>query len=563
MSILKKNTLTLAIIAAAGFATSASAYVIGTRATGAAANSAVDQTAVRVATSEIAGAATIVESGEDIAIQVNADSLILGRTTGMTLRLDLTNGAQFSQNLNLSAPAAVGDEVRIGSALPSGWTASISAGGTVGSTFVIFNFNPPTVVSPNPVPGLLQGDIIVIEGGVFAVPVAATDGTGVSLRNLQALQSPNATVGITSQFRDPNTALPIMSALTTPILTSGNPIQQSCDQTGRAEPNERIDVGSIAQPAGAGQGPRVGFSSDGSIGTVVNNGTRNYIFNAGRVVNAIDSSFSTFTYADTDSFTFALTLADGGFGTGGAFNAANSLFLAADAACTTAVTSTVVSTVGNTRTLSYTGLAAETALGAAADQIDAGFNLFVCLQVPTTNTTVINPSAITGTSTHARGTAVTPAHAACTLAPLQTNGSVVNIANLPPAGNATQEGFIRIVNNSTTSGTVTIRGKDDAGANGANAVTLSLPAGRSVVYTSAELESGTLVQPAPPAVQKPTITGSLGNGDGRWRLNIVGEFDNMQVQAYARNVNNDALSNITDFESNQEQAGERKNLNFD
>ncbi|MFN8900909.1 MAG: hypothetical protein ACK5VV_02410, partial [Lysobacteraceae bacterium] len=317
MSILKKNTLTLAIIAAAGFATSASAYVIGTRATGAAANSAVDQTAVRVATSEIAGAATIVESGEDIAIQVNADSLILGRTTGMTLRLDLSNGAQFSQNLDLSAPAAVGDEVRIGSALPSGWTASISAGGTVGSTFVIFNFNPPTVVSPNPVPGLLQGDIIVIEGGVFAVPVAATDGTGVSLRNLQALQAANATVGITSQFRDPNTALPIMSALTTPILTSGNPIVQSCDQTGRAQPNERIDVGSIAQPAGAGQGPRVGFSSDGSIGTVLNNGTRNYIFNAGRVRHQIDPLFSTFAYAGTDVFTFDLTLADGGFGTGG------------------------------------------------------------------------------------------------------------------------------------------------------------------------------------------------------------------------------------------------------
>ncbi len=541
MSILKKNVLAFALVAALG-TTSAFAVTISTNG---------DQNPVRVATADVLTNTTAIGVNQNVPLSIETGDFILGRTTGFAIRVSLesggTNAARFFADPTFTTPD-----------LPAGWTVTLAAGGA-GSNFAVYSVNPP---STNPVPGIVDGVIFQITNADNVVAPTS----GLRLNNLVAagLNNDNQTVTLRTFIIDPVTAQPILNTLgwATPVLRSGNPVVLSCTVgtgTGptdsRLTPAERIDVGTVG--TANGQGTRQGFSDNGSIGSLTNAGTRNFGFHAGFVTHNADASFPGFVFQATDTFRTIVTLTDRA--SLGAFATSGNIFLAADNTCAAPIAGLATTTTGsfNGATLgaNQVGFQYQGATGASV-------NLALCFSVPTNNTTQIDPTAITTQTNFQRtgATAFSNLSAVCNVAPMLLNGSTVNIANLPPAGNATQEGFIRIVNNSTTSGRVTIRGKDDAGANGTNSITLDMPAGRSVVYTSAELESGTVAAATP---AKPALTGVLGDGAGRWRLNIVGEFDNMQVQAYARNVNNDALSNITDFESNQEQATDRKNLNFD
>ena len=76
-----------------------------------------------------------------------------------------------------------------------------------------------------------------------------------------------------------------------------------------------------------------------------------------------------------------------------------------------------------------------------------------------------------------------------------------------PGGNVDQLSRLRMINPGTADALVTIRGTDDMGGSSAKVVA-ELPAGASREWTAAELESGV------------GTNGALGDGAGKWRLNI-------------------------------------------
>ena len=79
---------------------------------------------------------------------------------------------------------------------------------------------------------------------------------------------------------------------------------------------------------------------------------------------------------------------------------------------------------------------------------------------------------------------------------------------LNPGSNRNQESSLRLVNTGTNSERVSIRGTDDR-SRSAGPVTLTLAAGQARTITAFDLENGAQ-----------GLTGSLGDGGGKWRLTI-------------------------------------------
>ena len=79
---------------------------------------------------------------------------------------------------------------------------------------------------------------------------------------------------------------------------------------------------------------------------------------------------------------------------------------------------------------------------------------------------------------------------------------------LNPGSNRSQESSLRLVNTGTNSERVSIRGVDDR-SRSAGPVTLTLPAGQARTISAFDLENGAQ-----------GLTGSLGDGGGKWRLTI-------------------------------------------
>ena len=90
------------------------------------------------------------------------------------------------------------------------------------------------------------------------------------------------------------------------------------------------------------------------------------------------------------------------------------------------------------------------------------------------------------------------------------NDKLIYFAN--PASNTNQQTFIRIVNLSDSEDSVTISGMDDAGSPSASNVTFDLGAYQAIQMTAQDLENGNADK---------GLTGSLGDGTGKWRLTIA------------------------------------------
>ena len=86
------------------------------------------------------------------------------------------------------------------------------------------------------------------------------------------------------------------------------------------------------------------------------------------------------------------------------------------------------------------------------------------------------------------------------------------VAFLNPASNWRQVSLLRLVNPGAEDARVTLTGTDDAGAPGASAVTLTVPAGTSRTISSVDLEEGA-----------DNLNGVLGDGRGKWRLRIASD----------------------------------------
>ena len=82
------------------------------------------------------------------------------------------------------------------------------------------------------------------------------------------------------------------------------------------------------------------------------------------------------------------------------------------------------------------------------------------------------------------------------------------VAIFNPGSNSRQESRLRLINPGESETEVTIRGLDDSGAS-AGPVSLTLPAGEARSVSSRDLENGAA-----------SLTGALGDGNGKWRLEI-------------------------------------------
>ena len=93
------------------------------------------------------------------------------------------------------------------------------------------------------------------------------------------------------------------------------------------------------------------------------------------------------------------------------------------------------------------------------------------------------------------------------LAPLAEDGSH-RVVFFNPGSNVRQVSKLRLVNDGARAASVTITGIDDEG-NGSGTVTLAVPSGSALTFTSADLEAGDA-----------RFAGRLGDGDGKWRLRV-------------------------------------------
>ena len=88
-------------------------------------------------------------------------------------------------------------------------------------------------------------------------------------------------------------------------------------------------------------------------------------------------------------------------------------------------------------------------------------------------------------------------------------GNVHRVAIFNPGGNTAQESLLRLGNPSPEAATATIRGIDDKGAPGRE-LSARIPAHGSLTINAHELESGAA----------PGLSGALGDGAGKWRLDV-------------------------------------------
>lgn len=509
MSTFKKNTLAVALVAGLGLAGVAAAFTVTTD---------TDLNPVLVATADVIDANTDIGVDEDTTITLQSTDNILGRTTGFSIRYTLNNGATFADNIDdgdlLLGPAAYAGDAN------NEWTVSIIAGGTAGSTNAVFLFSPPA--SPVGQFGLTTGELLTIAGADTVVnPTTGVD-AGQILEDVTALQTEGATISATVQFVDPVTAANIMGANNVALLRSGDPVVLACDATD-GDTATTIDVGTSET-----QGAKTFFSSTGVIG-LTDTGT----INLGSVSASVDTGFTSFDYLGTDEFQ---TVVSGDFSAFSGAGAGRDVFLSSNADCSVNVVNGTIDNVAGTVTFDYT--LAE--IGGDAD----GFTAFVCASVPGGNTTVIDASAVSVRTTFTRGDVTSTQTPACDLLPLRYNGSVVEVWNVNPAGNTTAQSFLRIINRGDSAGTVTIDGIDDSGVAGDFSVTFNLAAGASMQVNSEDLENGNAAK---------GLTGSWGNGAGKWRAVVTGEFANMVVQSMNRNSTDGTVTNLTDGDTQGEQ----------
>ncbi len=433
-----------------------------------------------VADLDVKDATTVVALG---ATSVNIDNtdLIIGRTTGFSVRLELPAGAKYTA---LGAPG-------IGAALPGGWTATVAAGG-VGFNYVTYSVQPGTN-------GVINGPALTWAAGAITV-----EGVG-------NLATAGGTVGVTVTFADPNTAQVILTPFTQNVLKSADALDYSVAASSNVL--KRIDVGSQSADS------KTGFSSTGAV-----NGPTEAYFEAGTptvgvVAGMQDAAGAAFTWAGADTLNLTVN------GTFNAFTQTGATVDLVTAGTCAAPTTTLPGTVTAT-SVTFTGV--------AYSSLNAGAGI-LCFTLPGSNAQVIDATPITTSAVMTR-TATTKTNSASDDAmAMAYNGPVAVVYTFNPAGNTTQESFLRISNTGGTAGLVTITGRDDAGTAAAGTVSMTLGGGKSIQLTSDDLQNGNTAK---------GLSGALGAGAGKWILTVTGEIASMEVTNLNRNNNSGTVSNL-------------------
>lgn len=87
---------------------------------------------------------------------------------------------------------------------------------------------------------------------------------------------------------------------------------------------------------------------------------------------------------------------------------------------------------------------------------------------------------------------------------------------VPPASNALQQGFVRLINRENRSGEVQVWGIDDSGQRSSGTISLTLGANESHQFNSQDMEQGNTDK---------GLSGGLGTGLGNWRLVLQSDLN--------------------------------------
>lgn len=434
--------------------------------------------------------ATTVVSMDATNVNIDSTDLIVGRTTGFSVRLELPAGATFSA---IPVPT-------IGAALPktgagAGWTATLLTGG-VGTNVVVFSVQPGS------------GSTGIVSGAALSWAAGA-----IKLAGVGNLATAGGTVGVKVTFADPNTAAIIMTPFSTDVLSSADALKYSVANSSNML--KKIDVGSSAAPS------KTGYSSDGNLNT---SPSQSY-FEAGTPTIAVvtgmkDATGNSFTWAATDTLNLTVT------GTFSAFvQAGASVSLVTAGTC--AVPATKITGAVTSSSVTFSGVA-YTSLNAGAG--------ILCFQLPASNAAVIDATTIATSAVMTRASSTKTNTATANGLAMAYNGPVAVVYTFNPAGNTVQQSFLRISNTGATGGKVTITGKDDNGVAAAGSVVIpSLAPGKSVQLTSEDLQNGNSAK---------GLVGSLGAGTGKWIITVTGEIAGMQVTNLNRNNTSGTVGNL-------------------
>lgn len=482
MSIIKKSAVALAITAAFALATPAMASTL----TG----PGLKGEPAQVVYYTVDGGVVNVSAESFNLTFVPSDNLT-GRTTGFGVRVTLPTGVKF----NGSPTIAFGADVA---------SATVASG--AGTNEIVINVVPAA--------SGLKAD--------GTTPVISL--TNVQLTGASALAKVGGTISATAVTFDSGTAT-VLNTASGVLIESANPFTATATPANSAS---RIDVGA----SGAGNTNKVAKSVFSTTGAI--NGTDQTFFNAGTLeldsdTTLLDASTGAAYALDTTNDTFDTTLA----GNFSAFGATGAAVVLQTAACTgTPDANAIDGTVSKDGAkVTFAGYTLDQAAGGAGT---VPTTLNVCFISNGKLAIDATPVAVSTTLTSAATSVTTPAQAGNVDA-LRYNGSTVDVTIFNPGGNTTQQSFLRVVNGGAISGLVTITGVDDAGKAG-TPVTFNLDAGKSVQLNSDDLQNGNADK---------GLTGALGAGAGKWRLNVTGEFNNMAVQSLVRNNNSGTVSNLS------------------
>jgi hypothetical protein len=429
MSSFKKNSLAAALVLGMGLAGSAAAYTYWT-------SGNVDPE--KVANFAFTGSTTQTYTmTQDVEFRVDPADLIIGRTTGFTVRFGIDNA-------NIATALSTADNAYAGDQLPAGWIVKVVF---QNANTVVFNVIPPDGGTV----GISPGEIIQVAG--------------LTLNSVEELAVAGGRITALAFFADSvsTTELP-GSRKNFVLLESGNPLNRACLPE-NGDTTKKIDV---ADTSGSGGGlSKTRFSPTGEIGGGATAGTEGDEFDFGDYRVGVDPAF-TFGYLSTDTFVSTMT------GPNAFSPAFTSIYLSTDDCATSAVNG-VIGTGANANRVTFSYNLAQ------VNGTATGYTVSVCGTVNGTSV-ILDNNPITISTVATRGTN-NLSLAACELLPLSYNGSIVKVYNVNPAGVSSAESFVRVINPSNTAGKVTIVGWDDNG-NFRGPLTFNLPARNKMIAPS-------------------------------------------------------------------------------
>ena len=501
----------------------------------------------------VASNSVVMPMGHYFAVYLNGTDNILGRTTGFALRINLSNGAQFT---GTPAVESVNNLRALQTCTPtctqgSGWSVTQAAGG-VGQSYVVYSFQPNAA-------GATIGTGLLLW---LHDPNGEEDDPQIT--NAGMLGTPGGSIAATTTLVDPNTAQSIETPVTINLITSIDPITFNVNPYGVTvgpSAGDYIDVGSNSQHASKTWfgNASIGSLLSGTYGAgILTSGINSAIYSRaafpqGFLISAAQDQYGLTLSGDFAAFTQpgAVVYLDPS-GTCGTVPASGSPLLATVTPTSAAFTGFTAADLGNVGSTFFINSAIPGTISSGT-----AWSAALCFAVPNGNSLVIPPSqytaqlSFTGGGASAGGGFTFPfafAGASTTeptqpLLTMNYNGPVVTVATVNPAGNTTEQSFLRVNNTGSLGGLVTITGVDDAGHVASGQVSFILPANHSIDLNSTVLQSG-----SSSPINGIMVNGALGTPVGKWVLTVTGQFQGMVVTSLNRNNSTGTVSDLTPAE---------------